>query len=34
MTGEHFGDILGEMRAVARGDAFVDVSDHDLIADA
>ena len=31
MTGEHFGDILGEMRSVARGDAFVDVSDHEIV---
>lgn len=31
MTGEHFGDILGEMRALARGDAFVDVSDHEIV---
>lgn len=31
MTGEHFGDILGEMRALARGDAFVDVSDREIV---
>jgi len=31
MTGEHFGDILGEMRALARGDSFVDVSDHEIV---
>jgi len=31
MTGEHFGDILGEMRALARGQAFVDVSDREIV---
>ena len=31
MTGEHFGDILGEMRALARGDAYVDVSDREIV---
>jgi folate-binding protein YgfZ len=31
MTGEHFGDILGEMRALARGEAFVDVSDREIV---
>jgi folate-binding protein YgfZ len=31
MTGEHFGDILGEMRALARGEAFADVSDREII---
>jgi tRNA-modifying protein YgfZ len=31
MTGEHFGEILGEMRALARGEAFVDVSDREIV---
>ena len=31
MTGEHFGDILGEMRALARGEALVDVSDREIV---
>ncbi len=31
MTGEHFGDILGEMRALARGDSYVDVSDREIV---
>lgn len=31
MTGEHFGDILGEMRALARGGAYVDASDRHIV---
>jgi folate-binding protein YgfZ len=31
MTGEHFGDILGEMRALARGGAYVDASDRQIV---
>jgi folate-binding protein YgfZ len=31
MTGEHFGDILGEMRALARGESFVDVSEREIV---
>ena len=31
MTGEHFGDILGEMRALARGGAFVDASERQIV---
>jgi folate-binding protein YgfZ len=31
MTGEHFGDILGEMRALARGGAYVDASDRHMV---
>jgi len=31
MTGEHFGDILGEMRALAGGGAYVDASDRHIV---
>jgi folate-binding protein YgfZ len=31
MTGEHFGDILGEMRGLARGESFVDVSEREIV---
>jgi hypothetical protein len=31
MSGEHFGDILGEMRAVARGDAIVELPDYEIV---